>query len=161
MEANRKEIETMLGELLTLDEGDRLKAYPDSEGNPTIGKGHLMTADPKYAGMSNEEMLEVTITAGEETSFFQADLDSAIEWIGQHLPWVAGLGVVRQVVVIDMAFNMRERLLAFQKMLAALQVGDFDTAAREMVRSAWYGEVKGRAVRLHGMMLTGVFSTND
>ena len=55
-----------------------------------------------------------------------------------------------------MAFNLGVGgLFKFRRMITALERGDFDAAANEMVDSAWYWQVGRRAQRLTKMMRTG------
>jgi len=63
------------------------------------------------------------------------------------------LSVNRQNVLIDMAYNMGiTGLLKFRKMLAALERGDYEAAAKEMKNSFWAEQVKDRAKTLIEMM---------
>jgi lysozyme len=48
--------------------------------------------------------------------------------------------------------------MEFKKMLAALDRGDFETAAEEMLDSKWKDDVHGRAIRLSNEMRSGVDS---
>jgi lysozyme len=52
-----------------------------------------------------------------------------------------------------MMFNIgKGRLSGFKKMISAIEQGDYEKAAAEMVDSKWYNQVGYRAVRLVGMM---------
>jgi lysozyme len=61
----------------------------------------------------------------------------------------------RQRVLLNMAFNLGDRLRQFKRLLAAIGEGDYEAAATEMLRSAWATQVKGRATRLAAMMRKG------
>lgn len=70
------------------------------------------------------------------------------------------LSETRQNVLVDMSFNLgRTRLAKFEDMktgiLKGVATGDFEDAAKEMVNSDWYGQVKGRGVTLVNMMKKG------
>jgi lysozyme len=54
-----------------------------------------------------------------------------------------------------MAFNLGNRLKGFKKFLSALNMGQWDDAAREMMDSKWATQVGKRAERLRDMVLTG------
>ena len=70
--------------------------------------------------------------------------------------WFDRLDPVRQKVVLDMRFNLGPGgFRGFSKMIAALERDDYDTAADEMVDSAWYHQVGNRSKRLVAMMRTG------
>jgi len=51
-----------------------------------------------------------------------------------------------------------KKFLEFEKMIAALAIGDYDAASHEMLNSEWAEQVKGRAVMLANAMLTGVYN---
>ena len=55
-----------------------------------------------------------------------------------------------------MAFNLGlSGLMSFKKMIAAIEVGDFETASYEMLNSKWANQVTNRAHELAEQMLTG------
>lgn len=65
------------------------------------------------------------------------------------------LSFVRRTVLVNMAFNLGlPRLQGFKKMIAAIEMEDFDKAALEMMNSRWYAQVKGRGVELVRRMKT-------
>ena len=75
--------------------------------------------------------------------------------------WFDQLDDIRAKVVVDMRFNLGAAgFRKFRKMIAALERDDYDTAADEMVDSAWYHQVGTRARRLVEMMRTGEDYTN-
>jgi lysozyme len=124
-----------------------LKPYRDSKGILTIGVGHN---------------LEEGITKDAAYFILQNDLDSVTADLDANLPWWRALGDVRQRVIANMCFNMGiARLKGFTKMLAAIQRGDFETAADEMLDSKWKLDVGSRAVRLSNEMRTGVDSATE
>lgn len=128
---------------LVEDEERRLKLYPDSRGKMTIGIGHNLTDN----GISLHICEEL----------FTEDIDIAVAELNRRLPWWTKVDDVRQLVLVDMSFNMGiDRLLEFKKFLAAVEAGDYSTACSEMQNSAWFTEVGQRAVRLQAMMRTGI-----
>ena len=77
------------------------------------------------------------------------------ELLSAH-PCVDRLDAVRQLVLIDMAFNMGvPRLCKFKKMWTAVHENDFVTAAKEMLDSRWANQVKSRSTKLAHAMHTG------
>lgn len=131
------------------DEDEILHAYQDSEGYLTIGVGILIDKR-KGGGITPQEsryLLRNRIVLA------AADLDRA-------LPWWRTMNEVRQRVLLNMRFNMglgnsRGGLLSFKNTLAAMERGDYEAAARGMLRSRWAKQVKHRAERLARMMETG------
>lgn len=134
-------------------EGVRLAVYDDAtgkpivagdmvQGNPTIGVGRLLTDD---RGITEDEVMlllknDLTWVAEKAQTYgFWNKLDSA-----------------RQMVIMGMIFNMGNRFDQFKKMIAALEVGDYEEASVQMLDSRWAKIVKGRAVELSEQMRTGV-----
>lgn len=141
---------------LIRDEGVRTHPYRCTAGALTVGVGHNLDAHP----VSSEELRRITMlgaTNEEIEAWLQEDMNSAINDAMQAvgLSWGA-LSESRKRVVANMAFNLGiHRLSGFRKFLAALRVGDFSWAAKEMVSSKWHNEVGDRAKRLVKMMLEG------
>jgi lysozyme len=128
-------------EQLIEDEGCELFPYKDSLGKLTIGIGRCI----EVKGISRQEALMMA--------------DNDIIEVVRRLEGLAVWGTLndtRQRVLANMAFNLGfAGLLKFKNMLRALEDGDYETAAEEMLCSRWAGQVKGRAQRLAKMMRTG------
>jgi lysozyme len=93
-------------------------------------------------------------------------VDALLDWdIMQHskplydaLPWMMRLDPVRQIVLIDMAFNLGvQGLLKWTNTLKDVEEGRYKSAADRMRGSLWAKQVKTRAVRLAKMMETGAW----
>ena len=146
-------------------EGMVLTVYKDSLGIDTIGIGRNL----KDRGISREELdyldipnMEVVYEHGisEADARYLALNDIAIvenELCRVH-NCVENLDSVRQLVLMDMAFNMGvPRLCKFKNMWAAIHEEKFDIAAKEMLDSRWANQVKGRATKLANAMHNGEF----
>lgn len=132
--------------MLTYEEGSRDELYTDSRGNRTIGIGHNMSMRQRPETIAALYNIDVT---GCEVS-----LD--LNW-----PWWRNLDPVRQLVMMDMIFNMGSGALAtFHDFLAAMRVGDYISAAKDMMESKWEAQVGHRAVILQGIVLTGQVPLN-
>ena len=127
--------------MLIRHEGVRLKPYKDSVGKLTIGIGRNL--DDKGITQSEAElMLTHDIQEVEEEAF--------------RLKWFLKLNEVRQDVILNMLFNLgTTRLLGFKKMIAAIERGDYERAADEMMDSKWASQVGSRATELAHMMKVG------
>jgi lysozyme len=69
--------------------------------------------------------------------------------------WVE-IGDVRQEVLIEMGYNLGiTKLRQFEKMIVAVQLGDWNRAALEMRDSRWYRQVGQRGRTLELRMQTG------
>ena len=120
----------------------RLKPYRCSVGKLTIGIGRNLD--------------DVGITEEEAYFLLGNDISRVIAELEQNIPVFSSLDEIRKRVVIDMGFNLGiSRLLRFRRMLAALEQGDYQKAAAEMLDSKWARQVGKRATNLNKMMLTG------
>ncbi len=123
-------------------EGKRLFPYLDTVGKWTVGIGRNLTD----RGISEADCYR----------WLREDIDLAIRELTARYAWFPLLDEVRQRVLIDMHVNLgMQRLKGFRKFLAAVERGDWRTAAAEMLDSKWARQVGRRAVTLAEMMRTG------
>lgn len=130
-----------LKELLIRHEGLRLKPYRCTAGKLTIGVGRNL--DDR--GISNDEAMLM----------LDNDIAQTIREC-RTFPWFENLDNVRQAVIASMVFNLGlTRFQKFRKTIAAIEAGDYDTAADEMMLSNWFNQVGRRGSELAEMMRTG------
>ena len=146
-------------------EGMVLTVYQDTLGIDTIGIGRNL----KDRGISKEELdhmdipnmdvvYEHGITEADARYLAMNDIRIVENELCKVHPCVEDLDAVRQLVLMDMAYNMGvPRLCKFKKMWAAVECGDYPTAAKEMLDSRWARQVKGRATKLANAMHNGEF----
>lgn len=116
--------------------------YLDSVGKLTIGWGRNLTD----RGISDAE------------ASLLLENDIAEHWgeTRDAFPWFDALDPVRQEVIAEMAFNMGvPTLRQFVTTLGHVRRGEYREASRQMLRSRWARQVKGRALELSRMMATG------
>ena len=134
-----------LREMLIRHEGLRLKPYRCPAGKLTIGVGRNL----EDVGISEPEaqvLLAFDIErVRQELSTFQWYSDPAYS------------RPARKLVLENMCFQLGlPRLLSFKRMIAALEVGDYETTADEMLDSKWAREDSpARAQELAQIMRTG------
>jgi len=122
--------------------GDRHMPYKCPAGKLTIGYGRNIEDNGITNGIAGQMLM--------------LDLIEAKNLLIDNVPCFERLNEVRQSVLIDMSFNMGWPTLSkFKKMLAALEVGDYEEAGAQMEDSAWYRQVGGRAIVLVAMMESG------
>ena len=130
-------------EQLVDHEGLELHPYEDSLGIITIGVGRNL----EERGISEDE------------AFYLLANDIDIIWdelIKQH-PIVEDLDDQRQMILLDMAFNMGvPRLGKFKKMWAAIEDGDMIEASKQALDSRWADQVGRRAERLAERLTSGL-----
>lgn len=127
---------------LKLHEGYRRFPYLDSLGILTIGYGRNLIS--RGLSQSESEML------------LRNDLEDAWNQCRTSIPSFRRLDEVRCCVLTNMCFNIGiKSLLGFKKMLRALDQGNYELAAHEMLNSKWATQVSNRAIELSRQMLTG------
>jgi len=146
-------------------EGIVLEPYRDSLGISTIGIGRnledrgITDGELNYIGKTMEEVLEKGLT--EEEAYYLCMNDIAIveKELLDRKPIVNQLNDVRQMVLVDMAFNMGvPRLMKFKNMWAAIETEDYALACEEMIDSRWANQVGNRAMKLSLAMKNGEWS---
>ena len=130
------------------DEGLRLRKYKDSEGNWTIGYGHLMTP---YEVRTIEE-----ITKEQADFIFGVDFHNAIIDCKRTFSSFYTYSDARQRALVNMMFQLGEtRLRKFKDMLAAISMYDWETAASECLDSKYARQCPNRAGRVAKMLRDG------
>lgn len=141
--------------LLVHHEGERLFLYDDATGEPiTRGAARIKG----FASIGVGRNLMVRGIKQNESRFLLAN-DILDHWndVLINLPWVEGLDRVRQMVILDMAFNLGvPGLLKFKNTLRAVQEKRFYDAAVHLLQSHPYVDQVGqRAYRLAEMLRSG------
>jgi lysozyme len=152
-------------EELIKHEGLKLQVYQDTLGIDTIGIGRNL----EDRGITKQELDELDIpsidhvyeygiTEADAVYLATNDVQIVEEELVRAHPCVDRLDSVRQLIVMDMAFNLGvPRLCKFKKMWSAIHEEQYDVAAKEMLDSRWARQVKGRATKLANAMHNGEF----
>jgi len=113
-------------------EGFRGMPYTDTRGFPTIGYGTKLPID--------EEEAELLL---------KKRLNDTVKDLKRNYPNFDNLPPTIQEVLLDMGYNMGvPNLMKFRKMWQAIDEGDWEKMADEMVDSRWYHQVGNRAKHL-------------
>lgn len=116
--------------------------YSDTEGHLTVGYGHLIENGISEA-VADKLLREDILLA-------EADAQSLL---GKSYRL---LNRPRQAVLVNMAFNLGlPRLKQFKHMIQEIELGEYASAAREMLDSKWAKQVGDRAIELAKQMRTG------
>ena len=147
----RSKMEKLL-EMLKRHEGEvktngRHVAYKCSAGYWTLGVGR--NVDPNGGiGLSDDEV----------NYLLENDILRVIKELSTEYRWFNSLDDVRKDAMIDISFNLgATRLRGFKRALAAMEVADYKTAAKEFLDSKWSRDVKGRSHELAHMIETGEY----
>ena len=131
-------------EMLKRHEGVKSHVYLCSAGYETIGVGRNISKSGM--GLSDDEV----------DYRLENDIVRVIKELSSEYPWFKDLDDVRKDAIIDIGFNLgATRLRGFKRALAAMEVADYTTAAKEFLDSKWSRDVKGRATELCYMVETG------
>lgn len=124
-------------------EGFRPTIYKDTVGKWTIGYGRNLS--------------DGGITIDEASVLLENDMGKAITAAEGIFDNFDTLNDQRKAVVANMAFNIGAGgLRQFVKFIKAVNDGDFNTAAVEMLNSRWAKQVGIRAIELADIMRNGL-----
>lgn len=140
--------------LLRLEEGCRLTAYKDSRGIWTIGWGYNMVAHEYEA----DECEGVVWTQERADRELVASLNRVLAALDANWPTWRSLDVVRQAVCVSGVYQLGSRKAAkFVNTIAALKAHDWESAARQLLKSQWATQTPERVHRNAVMLRTGSF----
>jgi len=151
-----------LVKMIAIHEGIVLNVYQDHLGINTVGIGRNL--DDR--GITDGELLFMNKTIDdvyddgltEEEAYYLCMNDIAIveKELLDSKPIVNQLSAVRQMVLVDMAFNMGvPRLKLFKNMWLAIEKVNYPLACEEMIDSRWASQVGNRAMKLSLAMKNG------
>ncbi len=135
------------------DEGERFFVYDDANGqpiragshvigNPTIGIGRNLASK----GLSMAECIYLC----------QDDINQCAAQLDAHIPWWRNLSPVRQGQMVNLDFNMGwGSLVTFHNFLAAMEVGEWQTAVDQLKTSKWWAQVGHRGPEIAAHILAG------
>jgi|SRR5665811_1434779 len=122
--------------------------YHDTVGKITIGYGRNLE--------------DKGITIPEAELMLANDVVEAHGVLQEEFGFYRGLSEIRQAVMMDLYHNMGlGGLLTFKKMLNAIQIGDFDEAARQLQDSKYYKQVGLRGQRNFLMIKFNKYFSKD
>lgn len=142
-------------------EGIVLHPYKDSLYVTTIGVGRNLVSrgiapfELEMIGYHpDKDVLEIKkITKEDAIWLCQNDIFRCEKEMLIFFPPIQDLSKIRQMVLIDMSFNLGiTRLSTFIKFFSALEKKNYKKASEEMIDSLWAKQVKGRAETLSHMM---------
>ena len=151
-----------LVKMIAIHEGISLNVYQDHLGIHTVGIGRnledrgITDGELSYINKTMDDIYEGGLT--EEEAYYLCMNDIAIveKELLNSKPIVNQLNDVRQMVLVDMAFNMGvPRLKLFKNMWLAIEKVNYPLACEEMIDSRWASQVGNRAMKLSLAMKNG------
>lgn len=140
------EVRANLREMLIRHEEYSKYPYPDTVGKITIGIGYNLTE----RGLPDRYINEL----------FNDDVDFCYAKLSENFSWFESIEDSRKIVLLNMCYNLGwKRFLTFRRMLAALQICDYELAACEMIDSKWAKQVGQRAAELAKIMEEGLWQS--
>jgi GH24 family phage-related lysozyme (muramidase) len=119
-------MDELIQEYIKGHEALSLDLYTDTLGYPTIGWGHLCV---------KREFTR--ITEAQAQGLFDVDYCNAKFFISHLLPGFSEFSDGRKMALLDMSFQMNNRLLHFPKALDHLKTGEWASAAADFLDSIW------------------------
>lgn len=149
-----------LTESLVEHEGKEDTPYRDSRGLWTVGIGRCLETNPitkaEWKWLLDNKAVTFQLTGIGLQYLFANDVRSATTQIKARCDFWDRLNDVRQNVLIEMCFQMGiDRLLGFNKMFAALRVGNWEEAKKEALDSDWHKQTPNRVRVLAEALRTG------
>ena len=129
--------------MIKIHEGFRPSAYPDSQGNMTIGYGHLVRPSDNFPS---------TISRSFAEQLFNKDYKDHKQ-AATKIPGFAKSSPQQKAAMVDLTFNMGPSWHeGFPKFMTAFQKGDYETAGNELKDSLWFNQVKRRGPTIVNLM---------
>ena len=133
---------------LVRDEGLKLEIYKCTAGKLTIGVGRNIE--------------DRGITTSEARLLLANDVDIISDELTTKFAWWVSMPEPAQRALANMAFNLGvPRLFQFKNMLAAIEKGDYNLAAKEALNSNWAKQVGDRANRIAKVFRELNFNKNN
>lgn len=137
--------ETLRKELIR-DEGLRLTSYKDTQGQWTIGVGHLLGVLERMSIITNTEAM----------ALLESDISIALDLARACIPRFNTLDSVRQRALVNMAFNRGEHMRTSSTITPAInratETGNWKPVIVAISSSPWKAQVGARAYRIAYML---------
>jgi lysozyme len=138
-----KKLSDVFRNYIKKNEGCRLFLYKCTSGKLTIGWGH--------------NIQDLGISQAIANILFEEDYQRAFRQVADLIPNFMILNDARQLVLLDMIFNLGiNGLSTFKKMLQAIKEENFEKAAKEILDSKYAKQCPNRANRNAIMMKQGI-----
>jgi lysozyme len=134
-----------LEQMLSRHEGRKTVPYKCSAGHWTVGVGHNMDANPLPDDMALYLMHHGEITEAMVDELLDQDIKTAVADCRRLYEGFDTFSEGRRNALIDFVFNVGEGTARdFVMTRSAIELGNWDRAAKELQDSRWYKQVGNR-----------------
>lgn len=145
-----------LKDMLIRHEGWKNRPYTCPAGHKTIGVGFNMEVNIMPSDIASHLRLKGYLPDDMINRLLDISIDTAVMNCKEIYKGFDGFSENRQLALIDFLFNVGAgTAIRFKKMRAAIKEGDWNRAADEMIDSAWFKQVKGRATEVVDLVRRG------
>lgn len=124
----------ILQEQIKFEEGFRSRMYRCTKGKRTIGYGHNLDANPMFNGKRIPHLISEAFAY----ELLVHDIEKTERELTLAWPYFENLKGARRDAIINMAFQMGVRgVLAFRRMIAAIEAKKWKEAEKEALDSKW------------------------
>ncbi len=118
---------------IKFNEGLRLKPYRTKTGYLIIGY--------------SRKIEEKGISSHEANYLLTSDIIKIAEYLREILPGFEAFSINQKTALIDMTYTLGPKIEGFKKMIAALNMCEFEKAAAEVVQSLYFIQMPNRATK--------------
>jgi lysozyme len=145
-----------LKDMLIRHEGWKNRPYTCPAGHKTIGVGFNMEVNIMPSDIASHLRLKGYLPDDMINRLLDISIDTAVMNCKEIYKGFDDFSENRQLALIDFLFNVGAgTALRFKKMRQAIKEGDWNRAADEMIDSAWFKQVKGRATEVVDLVRRG------
>lgn len=146
----------MIREMLKRHEGLSLKPYRCPAGKESIGYGWNLEAHALPPEIASCLRVTGSITEDMADELLDISIGTATADCKAIYQGFDGFTEARQAALVDFVFNVGATVaMKFKKMHAAVEAGEWNRAADEMLFSRWASQVGNRANTIIGMVRKG------
>lgn len=146
-----------LKQMLTFEEGYKLKVYPDQFGYKTVGIGTNIEANNPVDIIGRSLRMGDKITSYECDKLFQYCFTKTCKQIKQHIYFFNDLDYIRAAAIINLSYQLGiYGLLEFKRFLKCMEQKDWDGAVVELRDSKYAHQTPERCERVAQLVMGNI-----